>query len=144
MATLKETIQADVKDAMRARNQEVLTTLRGITAAIKQVEIDTREELDDNAVLDVLNKEVKKRRDAIKFASEGGRDDIVEQNQAELKILGKYVGEELSEEKLREIIQALVANGANNIGAVMGTLNRDYKGRFEGKLASQIVKEILS
>ena len=143
MASLKEVIQADVKEAMKARNQGLLTTLRGVTAAIKQVEIDTRKDLSEEGVLDVLNKEVKKRRDAIKFAEQGGRDDIVSQNQAEIKILEKYVGEQLSDDKLREVIQAVVANGADSIGAVMGTLNRDYKGRFEGKLASQIVKEIL-
>ena len=144
MSETNAKLKEDIKTAMKAREQAKLTTLRGLSAAIKQVEVDTRAELSEEDVIGIINKEIKKRRDSLKFAEEAARDDLVEQNNTELKLLQAYVGEEIDETKLREIIQSLVEGGANNIGAVMGGLNQKYKGRFEGKLASNIAKELLA
>lgn len=140
---VKEKIQADIKDAMRSKNKELLTTLRGLIAEIKNIEIDTRSELSDDKVADVIQKEIKKRRDAIKFAKEAGREELVVQNEQEIEMLTKYLGAQLSEEELREVVSGLVSGGADAIGKVMGALNKDYKGRFDGRAASQITKELL-
>jgi len=144
MSAIKSKLQDDIKTAMKAREQTKLTTLRGISAAIKQVEIDTRQDLSDDDVLGILNKEVKKRRDSLKFAEEASREDLIEQNKIEIKLLQTYLGEEIDEDKLREIIKGVVDGGADSIGAIMGALNGKYKGRFEGKLASSIAKELLA
>jgi len=143
MSEIKAKLEEDIKTAMKAREKEKLVTLRGISAALKQVEVDSRKELTDDDVLTIINKELKKRRDSIGFAKDAGREDLVDQGEAEIKIIQAYVGEEISEEKLKELIQELVDGGANNIGAVMGGLNQKYKGRFEGKVASGLAKEIL-
>lgn len=141
--SLKETISNDVKTAMKAREQKKLTTLRGIMAEIKKIEIDTRKELTDSDVLSVLQKEVKKRKDALVYAVEGKRQDLIDENNAELEILQAYMGEQFEGAKLRELIEKLITSGANNLGAVMGSLNKDYKGQFDGKEASSIAKELL-
>ena len=143
MSELKQKIQNDIKEAMKAREQHLLLTLRGLMAAIKQIEVDSRKEIDDAGVLAVLQKEMKKRRDTLKFAREQKRDDIVEQNEAEVAIIEKYLGAELDEEELKQIISDLVSGGADSIGAVMQALNADYKGRFDGKLASEITRSLL-
>ena len=143
MSAIKAQLQDDIKNAMKARDQLTLTTLRGLSAAIKQVEVDTREELSDEHVLTILQKEVKKRRDTLSFAVQQGRQDIIDQNNAELKLIQKYLGEQLSEEQLKTVIQGLIANGADNIGKIMGGLNKDYKGKFDGKAASDIARSLL-
>lgn len=137
-------LREDIKSAMKARESEKLGVLRLLNAAVKQVEIDTRKELKEEDVLSILQKEVKKRRDSLKFAKEAKREDLVSQNLSELEIIQAYLGEELSEKKLEELINKLVAEGANNIGAIMGALNREHKGLFDGKLASSIAKSKLS
>lgn len=142
MSTL-EKLKEDIKSAMRAREQKKLTVLRGISAAVKQYEVDKREEVTEEIVKDIFNKEIKKRKDALGFAEQAERQDLIDQNNAELEILYEYVGAPLSEEELKGIISAAVSGGASNIGAIMGVLNKDYKGRFDGKLASSLAKEAL-
>ncbi len=144
MSELKAQIQARLKDAMKARDQKTVTTLRGLTAAIKQYEVDSREEADDERVLGIVQKEVKKLRDALGFAEQQNRDDLVAQNKEEIALLQEFLGAQLSEDELKKIIEELIASGANGIGPIMGHLNAKYKGQFEGKVASQLVKELLS
>ena len=134
MSELKEQIQSRLKEAMKARDQETVTTLRGLSAAVKQYEVDSREEADDGRVLTIVQKEVKKLRDALEFA----------QNQREIDLLQQFLGDQLSEDELKKIIGELISSGSDSIGAVMGQLNKNYKGQFEGKIASQLVKELLS
>lgn len=140
---IKTKIQEDIKVAMKAREQDRLTQLRSLSSAIKQVEIDTRKDLDDAGVVAILQKEIKKRRDAMEFAKTAGREELVAQNQAEIVLIQSYLGEQLGEEELRKLIAGLIAGGASNIGAVMGELNKSYKGKFEGKLASELIKQML-
>lgn len=140
---MKAKLQEDLKTAMKARDQLTVNTLRGLSAEIKKEEIDTQKQVDDARFVALVQKEVKKRRDAIEFAKNANRTDLVEQNEAEVKILQKYLGDQISEEKLRELISGLIAGGADNIGKIMGALNKDYKGKFEGKIASEIAKGLL-
>lgn len=140
----KKQIEEDVKTAMKARDQLRLNTLRGFLSELKREEIDTRQELTDDKYTSILQKEIKKRRDALEFAKNAGRAEMVEQNEAEIVILQSYLGEQLSNEKLLEIISSLVASGNDSIGKLMGALNKDYKGRFDGRAASELAKNALS
>ncbi len=140
---MKEKLQDQIKTAMKEKDQHRLVTLRGLMSEIKRVEIDTREELTEEGCINIVQKEIKKRRDTIKFAEDGGRQDLVEQNNKEIALLQGFLGEQLSEEKLRELIKGLIAGGADNLGKIMGGLNKEHKGKFEGKTASEIAKQML-
>ena len=145
--TLKGQIQEDVKSAMRARDQKRLTALRLITAAIKQVEVDKRIEMDDKAVLAVLDKMVKQRRDSLEQYQAAGRDDLAAQEQFELELISVYLPEALGEEELAALIkQAVVDAGASSIrdmGAVMNILRGQVQGRADMKAVSNAVKKQL-
>lgn len=144
MSEIKAKLQEDIKTAMKARDQVRLTNLRGLSSAIKQVEVDTRQELDDAAVLSIFQKEIKKRRDALQFAEDAKREDLIAQNKTEIALIQGYMGEQLSEDKLREMISQLIASGSDNLGKIMGELNKTHKGKFDGKQASELAKTLLS
>ena len=114
-----------------------------MSAGIKQIEVDARKEIEDSDVIDVARKEIKKRRDAIDFAKKANRDDMVTKNEQEIAILENYLGEQLSEQELDAFIKDKVDSGASNIGAIMGALNKEHKGKFEGRVASSIAKKYL-
>lgn len=144
MSELKAKLQEDIKTAMRDKDKERLLTLRGLHAAVKQVEIDTRKDLDDAAVVDIVRKEIKKRRDSIEYGEQNKRFDLVDKDKAEITLLQNYLGEQISNEKLETLIKDSIAAGADNIGKIMTALNAQYKGKFEGKLASELAKKLLS
>lgn len=141
---MKIKIQEDIKVAMKARDQKKLDTLRMVMSEIKRVEIDTRKDLDEAGVLSVLQKEIKKRKDSLDFARQAQRQDLIEQNEYEIALIQSYLGEQYSTDKLRAMIKELVANGNDNIGKIMGALNKDHKGKFDGRLASDLAKEVLA
>ena len=132
-----------MKEAMKNKDQTVVLTLRGVIAEVKKQEIDTKTTMNEEQVLGVIQKEIKKRRDTLKFAQDAGRQDMVEQTNLEIAILSKYLGEQISEEKLKEMIAGLIKGGADNVGKIMGALNKDHKGKFDGRLASEIAKQCL-
>ena len=146
--TLKAQILEDVKTAMRARDQKRLTALRLITAAIKQIEVDQRIELDDGAVLGVLDKMVKQRRDSLSQYQSAGREDLAAQEQYELDLLSPYLPAALSDDEVAELIkQAVAETGASTIrdmGAVMKKLRGEVQGRADMKAVSNAVKAKLS
>ena len=141
---MKAKLQEDIKTAMKERDTMRLNTLRGFMSEIKREEIDTRADADDAKCLAIAQKEIKKRRDALDFARQANREDLIAQNEAELKILQGYLPEQYSEEKLKELISNLIASGADNVGKIMGALNKDHKGKFEGKIASDIAKNLIA
>ena len=145
--TLKSQIQEDVKTAMRARDQKRLTALRLITASIKQVEIDKRIEMDDPAVLAVLDKMVKQRRDSLEQYQAAGRDDLAAQEEFELELISIYLPEALGADELAALIKQVVADtGASSIrdmGAVINKLREQVQGRADMKAVSSAVKEQL-
>ena len=144
---LKIQIQEDVKQAMRARERDRLATLRLVTAAIKQKEVDERIELDDTQVLAVLDKMVKQRRESLEQYQKAGRTDLADKEQFELALIQQYLPEQLSEEDLAVLIDAAVAQtGASSIrdmGSVMGALRDKVQGRADMKAVSQAVKNKL-
>ncbi len=147
LSTLKNQIQEDVKSTMRARDQKRLTALRLITAAIKQVEIDERIEMDDQAVLAVLDKMVKQRRDSLEQYQNAGRDDLAAQEEFELELISVYLPEALGDDELAALIKQTVADtGASSIrdmGMVMNKLREQVQGRADMKAVSSAVKEQL-
>lgn len=144
MSTLRTQIQEDVKTAMKARDQLRLDTVRGLFSEIRKVEIDSRTgDLDDAGVAGVIQRELKKRREALEYAEKSQRDDLITKNRAELEILQAYLGKPMSDDELRALIFKLKDDGADSLGKIMAELNREYKGRFDGKVASEIAKSVL-
>ena len=146
--SLKVRIQDDVKNAMRARDKARLGVLRLITAAIKQREVDERAELDDSAVLAVLDKMAKQRRESIEQYVAAAREDLAEQERFELGLLTEYLPESMGEAELADLIrQAVAETGASSMrdmGAVMQHLRDQVQGRADMKAVSAAVKSILS
>ena len=140
---MKSKLQNDIKEAMKARDQKKLETLRMLMSEIKRIEVDTRKDVADPEIIAIFQKEIKKRRDALKFAEDANREDLAEQNKFEISLIQSYLGDQLSEEKLKELIGGLIKAGNDNIGKIMGALNKDHKGKFEGQVASRIIKEML-
>ena len=141
-------LQQDLIVAMKAKDKERRDTIRLLQSAIKQVEIDTREELQAEDVIAILQKEAKKRRESIEEYGKGGRDDLVAKERAEMAILEEYLPKQMSAEELTVIVKEVIAEtGATShkeIGKVMQPVMARVKGLADGKLVSQIVREQLS
>jgi len=148
MSTLKQDITDAMKSAMKAGEKKRLGVIRLITAAIKQIEVDTREELDDDQVLAVLDKMVKQRRDSAKQYTEAGRDELAEQENYEITVLQDYLPEALSDEEINDLIKAAIAEtGAGSMqdmGKVMGKLKTQVQGRADMGAVSGKIKALLT
>ena len=146
--SLKGKITDDMKSAMKAGDKDRLKVVRLMLAAIKQVEVDTRAELDDAAVLAVLTKMVKQRRDSVDQFEKGGRDDLAAVERAEIEVLESYLPEQLSADDLAamvdDVIAATGASGIRDMGKVMGQIKAKAAGRADMGAVSATVKERLS
>jgi uncharacterized protein YqeY len=145
---LKDRITEDMKAAMRAKDAPRLLTIRGLLAAMKQREVDERIELDDAAVVAIVDKLVKQRKDSIQQFSAGGRQDLVDKESAELKVLEGYLPARLGSDEIAAEVAALVAEtgatGAADMGKVMAAAKARFAGRAEMSLVSAAVKAALS
>lgn len=142
-SSLKNQIQEDVKTAMRAGDKSRLATLRLITAAIKQIEVDSRKELSDGDVVAILDKMCKQRRESIEQFSSGNRSDLVEAEEAELAIITEYLPQQLSDDEILAIIDAAInetgASSMKDMGKVMGIIKPKAQGRADmGKLSGLV------
>ena len=146
-SALKLRIQSDVKDAMRARDRQRLGALRLISAEIKQIEVDKRQDLDDTGVLQVLGKMLKQRHDSLAQYQNAGREDLAAQEAAEIQIINEYLPPALEEAELATLIDAALAETAassmRDMGKVMGLLKTRVQGRADISAVSQIVKQRL-
>ncbi len=146
--SLKERITEDMKTAMRARDSERLGTIRLLTAAMKQKEVDERVDLDDTAVITVIDKMVKQRRDSITAFEQGGRADLAAKEAAELVVLQAYLPARLSAEEVlaevRLIVTELGAKGPGDMGKVMGVVKTRLAGKAEMGALSSAVKTALA
>jgi len=147
--SLKGQILDDVKTAMKAGDKDRLKVLRLITAAIKQVEVDQRIELDDDAaVLGILNKMVKQRRDSITQFEQGNRQDLADIEKSEIEIIDTYLPEQLSDDELDQLVDdAIAATGAEGIrdmGKVMGMVKAKAEGRADMSAVGAKVKARLN
>ena len=148
MAAVKQRIQDDIKAAMRSKDQDRVSTLRFILAAIKQKEIDENIKLDDVQTLAVLDKMVKQHRDSIAQYQQGGRADLVGKETRQLAIVQSYLPEPLTDAEINELLQLAIAEtGAKSIqdmSKVMGMLKPKVQGRADMGIISGLVKEKLS
>lgn len=147
--TLKEQLMADFKAAMKAHDETAKNTISLARAAIKQYEVDNREELDDAGIVAILSKQVKMRKDALADFERAGRSDLVDAYNAEIEILNRYLPEQLSREKILEIVQDTAASlgiegGKQNMGKLMGPVMGKVKGLADGSLVKEVVMEFLS
>jgi uncharacterized protein YqeY len=144
---IKTKLNDSVKDAMRANDEVRKRTLRMALAAIKQVEVDKRAALDDMAVIALIQKEIKNRREALDEAKKANRPDLAEANEAEIKVLEVFLPQAMPAEELRAVVQAAIAEtGASqpsDMGKVMKVVMGKVAGRAPNDMISQMVRELL-
>ncbi len=146
--SLTSKIQADMRAAMKSKNADLVSTIRLLLAAIKQQEIDKREQLTDSDVLTIVEKLVKQRRESIQIYTEAGRNDLASKESAELEILTTYLPKQLSDEEVELIIQetlsSLDAREPKDMGKVMAALKTQLSGKADLSRVSTRVRELLS
>ena len=134
----------ELKTAMREKDEMKKNVVTMVRAAVKQYEVDNRVELDDEGIVEIIAKEVKKRKDALPEYEKSGREDAITSLKAEIDYLMKYLPEQLSEEEVKEIVIATItetgAAGMKDMGKVMSAVIAKTKGRADGKIISQLVK----
>lgn len=148
MDTLKDRIKEDMKSSMKGGNKERLAVIRLIMAAIKQVEVDQRIDLDDAAVIAVLDKMLKQRRESIKQYLSASRNDLAEVEEAEIRVIQDFLPQALSDEEIDAMVkEAIETSGAESIkdmGKVMGLLKPKMQGRADMSVVSVRIKGALS
>ncbi len=144
---LKDKLSADLKQAMRDRDENRLVALRLLRAGIVNEEVEKQHPLDDSEIQAVVARQVKQRRESIEAFRAGGREDLVKQEEAQLRVLMEYLPQQMSREEIeaaaREAISEVGAKGPGDLGAVMRVLMPRLKGRAEGSLVNQVVRELL-
>ncbi len=146
--SLKERITEDMKTAMRAKDSERLGTIRLLQSAMKQKEVDERIELDDAAIVAILDKMIKQRKDSIAAFEQAARQDLVDKEKTELAVLSAYLPERLSAQELTDAVQDIVAelgaSGPGDMGRVMGAVKTRLAGKADMGAVSAAVKAALA
>ncbi|PIY97226.1 MAG: aspartyl-tRNA amidotransferase [Candidatus Kerfeldbacteria bacterium CG_4_10_14_0_8_um_filter_42_10] len=145
---LKTRLEQNLKDAIKGKNPTMLGTVRLVMAEIKKEEIAQKRELKEEEIQILIQREIKKRRDAFEAYQKGGRAELAQKEEAEAKILQEYLPEPLSEEELVKIIQAAIketgAESVKEMGKVMSLVMAKAKGKADGKLVNEKVRQLLS
>jgi uncharacterized protein YqeY len=145
---LKDRIQEALKGALKQQKRVEVSTLRLLLSEIKYAEIAQQKPADDSKVLDVIGKEVKRRRESIEAFKKGNRGDLVAQEEAELAVLMSYLPKQMSREEViaaaQRVVDAIGAKGPGDKGKVMAQLMPQLKGKADGKEISEIVSELLA
>jgi len=145
--SIKVQLNESMKDAMRSGDEVRKRTVRMALAAVKQVEVDKRVELDDAAVMGLLQKEIKNRREAIEEAKKANRPDLIEENEAEIKVLQAFLPEAMPADELRTLVQAAItetgAASPSDMGKVMKVAIAKVAGRAPSDMVSATVRELL-
>ncbi len=148
--SLREKLAADVKNAMKAREagKLKLKVLRMVMAAVKNREIEVKNELSDDEIIDVIVKEVKMRQESLTAFEKAGRTDQAEELRQEIAILTGYLPEQMDETEIRRLVEEVIAGtgakSSKDMGRVMGALMPKVKGRADGKVVNKIARELLS
>ncbi|UOD34294.1 GatB/YqeY domain-containing protein [Deferribacteraceae bacterium V6Fe1] len=138
-------ISEDMKVAMKSKDSIALNTIRMLRAEIKNAEIQKMGQLSEDEIVKVIQTAIKKRKEAAEQYKNAGRDDLCEKELSEAKVLEKYLPEQLSEDKIKSIINQVIKEvGGNNFGLVMRSVMEKVQGRAEGKVVNQLVKEMLN
>ncbi len=141
--SLKDRIRADLNEARKSKEKLRTLVLTTVLSEIRNKEIEQGSDASDRDVIGVVTKAIKQRNEAAEQMREAGREELAEKEEAEAGILDAYTPEGMSEDEVRALVQQMIAGGADNIGAVMGQLMPEIKGRFDGKEANRIVREEL-
>ncbi len=145
---LLEIVETDYITAYKAREEVKVAVLRLLKTAIKHKSVELKRELDDDEVLDLIFKQVKQRKESIDIFTKAGRIDLVDREQLELKALNHYLPAQLLDHELASFVDEIVikvgAKSMSDMGKVMGALSVQFKGRFDGKKASDLVRSRLT
>ena len=142
--SIREQILADIKEAMKSKDEFKRDTLRTLNAALKQIEVDQRIEMTDEVVLPLLQKEIKKRADSVELYIKGAREDLAKKEQGEIELIKAYLPAQLSDEELKEKIKKIIERVGKNLGAVMKMAKDEIGASAEAKRISMIAKELLA
>ena len=144
---LKEKLLADLKQSMKDKNVVRKNTVQMVRAGILQVEKDTGKEVDDNKIIDIIAKEKKKKKDAIKDFERAGRQDLVDQTNEEMRVLEEYLPKQLSKEEIKEIVEKVIkdvgATSIKDMGIVMKEAKAKIGAGADGRTINEVVKELL-
>ncbi len=145
MATLKERLSEQMKTAMKSADKETLAFARNLHAAVRKKEIDDRIDLDDAGFIKIVTTSAKQRQDSIDQFRQGGREDLVAKEEAELKFLQSFLPAQMDEAEVRRLVDWAIAEakatGPKDLGAVMKVLLPKVQGRADGKWVNQLVRE---
>ena len=145
--SLKEKLQEDLKSSMKNKDTVKKSVVTLIRASIKQYEVDNRVELEDDAIIDLIAKQLKQRRDSLVEFEKANRDDLVSETEAEIEVLKEYLPQQLSEEELNEIVIATIsevgATSMKDMKQIMSSIMPKVKGRADGKLINELVRKNL-
>ena len=144
MTSLLARLQQDLGTARKARNQAAVIVIGTAISDVKNREIELRRDVTDEDVVDVIRKSIKRRREAIELYLTAKREDLVAKERAELATLEGYLPAQVDDAEIRAAVRAAIAGGAANIGAVMGRVVPQFKGRAEGSTITAIAREELS
>jgi uncharacterized protein YqeY len=136
-------LQSDLAAARKAQDKVGVLVLGSLLAEMKNREIELRRELTDADAAEVVQKAMKRRRESIELFLSAGREDLVVKERAEAEVLERYLPEQVDDAEIRSAVQAAIAAGAANIGAVMGKVMPQFKGRAEGSVINAIAREEL-
>ena len=146
--SLKTELEADMKSAMRARDNETRDAIRYVLSAVKNAEIDKRADLTPDEEIKLIRSQVKQRQDSIEQFRSGGREDLAAKEESQVRILEKYLPQQMSDEELQEFVKQGVvetgAEGPKDMGRVMGALSSKADGRVDGRRLSAAVRDALS
>ena len=147
MSKLKERLQHDLKNAMKAKDNVTRDTIRFLMSALKQIEVDERRELSDEDIVKIIQKSIKQREDSMQQYKKASRDDLYEQELAGVQILQKYLPRQLSDEELKTIVTDVIkkvnATSIKDMGKVMGLAIKQTAGKADGKRINIMVKNLL-
>lgn len=145
--SLKQKLQEDLKSSMKNKDTVRKSVITLIRAAIKQYEVDNRQELGDEGVIDIISKQLKQRKDSLVEFEKAGREDLIEETKSEIQVLEEYLPQQLSEDELEQIvIQTIAEVGATSMkdmGKIMSTIKPKTAGRADGRKINELVKKNL-
>jgi len=146
--SLRDTINNDLKEAMKAKDVKKRDALRLLSSAFKQIEVDERRELSDADIIKIIQTQIKRRNDSASQYKDANREDLMQQELDEIKYYEAYMPKQLSDDelsdKIREIIASLGASSMKDMGKVMGVASKELAGSADGKRISDIVKSLLT
>lgn len=145
--SLLDSINQDLKSAMINKDVTVRDTIRMLLADIKRYEVDERAEADDAVISNLINKNVKQRRDSIEQFQEGGREDLVVREQEQLEVILKYLPEQLSDDEIKDLVQKAITElsveSMKDMGKLMGYLKPKLEGKTDMSIVSKLVKDLI-